>query len=226
MVQFYNSSTEREQDIQAFLKIIGISDLDKELIEISLMHPSYLYESNVDREKKDLQEKEYRRLAHLGDAVIGAIITDYLYEQYSDLAEGELTQLKQQLVGKVQLSEFARQISLHQFCLLGKSLQGRNLNEQGKLFAEMFEAVFGAIYLGLKRDFSSSKLWLIERLLADTLDEIIDLNETDDEDKYEDSGYVLTTREYLDMIGLHDFPDYGWALFVLMTTNVNRVCMR
>lgn len=206
MVQF---SIKRKQDVQAFLKIIGISDLDKELIEISLMHPSYLYESNVDREKKDLQEKEYRRLAHLGDAIIGAVVTDYLYEQYSDLAEGELTQLKQQLVGKVQLSKFARQINLHQYCLLGKSLKGRNLNEQGKLFAEMFEAVFGAIYLGFKRDFFKAKSWLIERLLPSTLDEVIDLDETDD--KYEDYDYVLTTREYLDPIRLKDFPDYGWA---------------
>lgn len=209
MVQFYNSSTKREQDIQAFLKIIDISDLDTELIEISLMHPSYLYESNIDREKQDLQEKEYRRLAHLGDAIIGAVVTDYLYEQYLDLAEGELTQLKQQLVGKVQLSKFARQINLHQYCLLGRSLKGSNLNKQGKLFPEMFEAVFGAIYLGLKRDFSSSKLWLIERLLANTLDKVIDLDETDN--KYEDYDYILTTREYLDPIRLREFPDYGWA---------------
>ncbi|OKH53897.1 hypothetical protein NIES2101_09095 [Calothrix sp. HK-06] len=209
MVQFYNFSTKRGQDIQAFLKIICISDLDKELIEISLMHPSYLCESNIDRKKQDLQEKEYRCLAQLGDAIIGAIVTDYLYEQYLDLTEGELTRLKQQLVNKVKLSEFARKINLHQYCLLGKSLKGSNLNEQGKLFAEMFEAVFGAIYLGLRRDFYSSKSWLIERLLTSTLDEVIDLDETDNQ--YEDYDYVLTTREYLDPIRLKDFPDYGWA---------------
>lgn len=207
MVQFYNSSIKRELNIQAFLKIIGISDLDTELIKISLMHPSYLYESNIDREKKDLQEKEYRRLAHLGDAIIGAVVTDYLYEQYPDLTQGELTQLKQQLVNKVKLSKFARQINLHQYCLLGNSLQKINLNEQGKLFSEMFEAVFGAIYLGLKRDFTSSKSWLIERFLASTLDEVIDLDEIDNE--YEDYDYFLTDREYLDAIRLKNFPDYG-----------------
>ncbi|RUT05074.1 hypothetical protein DSM106972_038950 [Dulcicalothrix desertica PCC 7102] len=209
MVQFHYSTTKREQDIQAFLKIIGISDLNKELIEISLMHPSYLHELTIDKEKKKLQEKEYRRLAHLGDAIIGAVVTDYLYEQYSDLAEGELTQLKQQLVNKVKLSKFAYQIKLHQYCLLGKSLKRSILNRQGKLFSEMFEAVFGAIYLGLKRDFSLSKSWLIENLLASTLDKVIDLDETDDE--YEDYDYVLTTREYLDPIKLKDFPDYRWA---------------
>jgi dsRNA-specific ribonuclease len=140
----------------------------------------------------------------LGDAIIGAVVTDYLYEQYLDLTQGELTQIKQQLVNKVKLSEFAHQINLHQYCLLGKSLKGSNLNEQGKLFAEMFEAVFGAIYLRLKRDFSSSKSWLIERLLTSTLDEVIDLDETDDE--YEDYDYVL-----IDPIILKDFPDYAWA---------------
>ncbi|RUT05065.1 hypothetical protein DSM106972_038860 [Dulcicalothrix desertica PCC 7102] len=210
MVLPNNSSIKREQEIQAFLRILNISGLDKELIEVSLMHPSYLYESNIDREKKDLQEKEYRRLAHLGDAIIGAVVTDYLYEQYLDLTEGELTQLKQQLVNKVKLSEFARKINLHQYCLLGESLKGSNVNRQGKLFAEMFEAVCGAIYLGLKRDFSSSKSWLIERLLTSTLDKVIDLDETDNKYKYYD--YVLTTGEYLDAIRLKDFPNYGWTL--------------
>ncbi|BAZ18628.1 ribonuclease III (plasmid) [Calothrix sp. NIES-4071] len=213
MVLPNNPSSKREQEIQAFLKILDISGLDKELIEISLMHPSYLYESNIDREKKDLQEKEYRRLAHLGDAIIGAIITDYLYEQYPKLAKGELTQVKQLLVDKVQLSEFAEQLSLDKFCLLGKSLQGKSISEQENLFAEMFEAAFGAIYLGLKRDFSSSKSWLIERFIMEVADEILfDDNETDDNlDEFYSDEFVVTTRQYLDMIGSFDFPNYGWA---------------
>lgn len=212
MVLPNNPSSKREQQIQAFLKILDISGLDKELIEISLMHPSYLYESDIDREKKDLQEKEYRRLAHLGDAIIGAIVTDYLYEEFPELEKGGLTEVKQLLVDKVQLSQFANLLNLEQYCLLGKSLRGKTPSEQEKLFAEMFQAIFGAIYLGLKHNFSSSKSWLIQRFLEDALDEIAEDNKIDDDsDEFDDCGLVVTTREYLDMIGMEDFPDYGWA---------------
>ena len=81
---------------------------------------------------------------------------------------------------KVKLSEFAIALNLQQFCLLGKSLKGRPLNEQERLFAEMFQAVFGAIYLGLKRDFYKASSWLVKNCVADAVDKLFD-DETDNE---------------------------------------------
>jgi dsRNA-specific ribonuclease len=209
MTHLHKSQQQRQQQIQAFIKVIDISEFPAiEALEIALTHPSFIYESNVDRETKDLQEKAYRRLAHLGDAIIGAIVTDYLYERFPESTKGELTEDKQLLVDKVQLSKFAIELNLPEFCLLGKSLKGKPLNEQERLFAEMFEAVFGAVYLGLKRDFSQASSWLIDRFLADVLDKLIN-DEEDDEENFEDMS--LSTRDYLDMIGLEGFPDYGWA---------------
>ncbi|MCC5633608.1 hypothetical protein LC613_39925 [Nostoc sphaeroides CHAB 2801] len=209
MTQLYNQKQQRQQQIQAFIKGIGISEFQAtEALEIALIHPSFIYESNVDRQTKDLQEKAYRRLAHLGDAILGAIVTDYLYERFPESTQGELTEDKQSLVDKAQLSEFAIKLNLPEFCLLGKSLKGKPLNEQERLFAEMFEAVLGAVYLGFKRDFSQVSSWLIKRFLADALDEIIN-DEEDDEENFEDMS--LDTRDYLGMIGLENFPDYGWA---------------
>jgi len=209
MTIFHNSSNERKQQIQAFIKVIGIPDFyEIEVLELALTHPSYIYESNADRQSEDLQEKNYRRLAHLGDAIIGAVVTDYLYKKFPESTQGELTEDKQLLVDKVQLSEFASKLNIQQFCLLGKSLKGKPFNEQERLCAEMFEAVFGAVYLGFKRDFSQASSWLIKRFLADALDELLN-DEEDDEENFEDMS--LSTRDYLDMIGLEDFPDYGWA---------------
>ncbi|TBR56628.1 hypothetical protein B4U84_28720 [Westiellopsis prolifica IICB1] len=211
MPQFHNSQNQREQQIQAFIKVINIPKFNEiKALEIALLHPSYVYESNADRQTKDLQEKAYRRLAHLGNAMIGAIVTDYLYERFPEYTIGELTEDKQLLVDKIQLSEFASKLNLQQFCLLGKSLKGKPLNEQERLFAEMFEAVFGAIYLGLKRDFYKASSWLVENFIADAVDKLLD-DETDDEDDFEGISVTVTTREYLDMIGMEDFPDYGWA---------------
>ena len=72
-------------------------------------------------------------------------------------------------------------LNLQQFCLLGRSLKGKPLNEQERLFAEMFQAVFGAIYLGLKRDFYKASSWLVNKLVVDAVDKLFD-DETDDED--------------------------------------------
>jgi len=208
MTIFHNSSNERKQQIQAFIKVIGIPDFyEIEVLELALTHPSYIYESNADRQSEDLQEKNYRRLAHLGDAIIGAVVTDYLYKKFPESTQGELTEDKQLLVDKVQLSEFASKLNIQQFCLLGKSLKGKPFNEQERLCAEMFKAVFGAIYLGLKRDFYKASSWLVENFIADAVDELLN-DEEDDEENFEDMS--LSTRDYLDMIGLENFPD-GWA---------------
>jgi ribonuclease III len=211
MSQFHNYQNQREQQIQAFIKVINIPDFrDIKLLEIALTHPSYIYELNIDRQSKDLQEKNYRRLAHLGDAIIGAVVTDYLYERFPEYPIGELTEDKQLLVDKVQLSEFAIQLNLQQFCLLGKSLRNKPANEQERLFAEMFEAMFGAIYLGLNRDFYKASSWLVEKFIADAVNALYD-EEDDDEENFENISLTISTREYLDMIGMEDFPDYGWA---------------
>ena len=181
MIQSHNLENQREEQIQAFIQVIGIPDFDeKELLEIALTHPSYIYELNADRETQDLQENAYKRLAHLGNAILGAIVTEYLYDRFPEYTSSDLTEDKQLVVDKVKLSEFAITLNLQEFCLLGKSLKGKPLNEQERLFAEMFQAVFGAIYLGFKRDFYKASSWLIKNYVADAVDKLFD-DETDDE---------------------------------------------
>jgi dsRNA-specific ribonuclease len=155
-------------DIEAVKRAMGLPEIKQcEIFENALLHPSYIYETNLPRQVQDLKEKEYRRLAHLGDAVIGAIVTDYLYSSYPNLNQGNLTEVKQCLVDKTQLAKLADKLNLHQFCKLGKSQQRQTPETQVKLFAEMFEAVFGALYLEFDRDFSRSGHWLVERIRED-----------------------------------------------------------
>ena len=97
-------------NIEAVKKAISIPDFKQtQLLEIALTHPSRIYEnSNLTTQQKDAQEREYRRLAILGDAILGAVVIDYLHQQYPDLNEGKLTELKNNLVSQQKLSEFAR----------------------------------------------------------------------------------------------------------------------
>ncbi len=53
-------------------------------------------------------------------------------------------------------------------------MKGKPLNEQERLFAEMFQAVFGAIYLGLKRDFYKASSWLVKNFVTDAVDKLFD----------------------------------------------------
>ena len=93
-------------NIEAVKKAISIPDFKQtQLLEIALTHPSRIYEnSNLTTQQKDSQEREYRRLAILGDAILGAVVIDYLHQQYPDLNEGKLTGLKNNLVSQQALN--------------------------------------------------------------------------------------------------------------------------
>lgn len=215
MDQYQHLEQQYEQYINRFCESIGLPEFEEKVwIKIALYHPSFIYEMAITQEKKEALEKLYRRQAHLGDAIFSAIVTDCIFENFPDYTIAELTEAKKLLVDKSLLFEFAKQLKLPQFVLLGKSLQGKPLDGQDKLFAEMFKAVFGAIYLDYERDFSKTRTWLNEHFLEEAIEEI--LEDEDDEDEYDEiDGYeigtYITTREYLDMIGAEDFDDYGWA---------------
>jgi len=90
--------------------------------------------------------------------------------------------------------------SRFRLCLLGKGERQRDEAEQIEMFGEMFEALLGAIYLEFERDFCKTKTWLLNRFFDELFEYVFDGNKT-----------LVTTRDYLDMIGLNDFPDYGWC---------------
>jgi dsRNA-specific ribonuclease len=161
-------------DIEAVKKAIAIADFNQtKLLKIALTHPSRIYEDNLTQQEKHLQEREYRRLAILGDAILGAIVIDYLHEQFPTLNQGEITNKKSKLVSRKKLSEFARKLKLRQLCLFGKSEIAKDESKQLDLFGEMFEALFGAIYLEFERDFSRTRNWLIERFIKKAVDELL-----------------------------------------------------
>lgn len=96
-------------NIDTAKKAIGITDFKKiDLLEIALTHPSFTNENlQLSPNPRHQQERKYRRLAHLGDAIYGAIVTDYLYHNCPEFNQAALHELKISLVDKKKLSEFA-----------------------------------------------------------------------------------------------------------------------
>lgn len=162
-------------DIEAVKKAIGIPDFKQtQLLEIALTHPSRIYENILlTQQQKALKEREYRRLAILGDSILGAVVIDYLHQRFSNLNQGEITNWKSHLVSRNQVSEFAQKFNLKQLCLLGRGEQWRDESGQVELFGEMFEALFGAIYLEFARDFSLARNWLVERFIEKAVNDLL-----------------------------------------------------
>lgn len=187
-------------DIKAVKKAIGITDFNQtRLLEIALTHPSRIYE-NIDmtQEQKALKEREYRRLAILGDAMLGAVVIDYLHQQYPALNQGTLSELKSEIVSQETLAEFARELKLRQLCLLGQGVERKDYSEE-RLFTEMFEALLGAIYLECERDFSQFRKWLVKCFIEKTVDNLLPDTQITEEQLPEDGEMTLADKRLRQM---------------------------
>ncbi len=129
-----------EEHIEKFEKIIGYSFSDKGLIEEALSHSSYANEKKKTRHSNE-------RLEFLGDSVLSIVVSQYLFEHYTHLPEGELTKIRASLVCEKSLHEFAKQIDLGNFILLGKGEENTGGRERPSILADAFEAVIASVFL-------------------------------------------------------------------------------
>lgn len=123
-----------------FEEILGYKFKNKELLFNALTHSSYANEIHSRYGSNE-------RLEFLGDSVLSIIVSEYLYVNYKDLPEGELTKLRASLVCEKTLSLFARQINIGDFLYLGKGEAHNKGNERASILADTFEAVLAAIFL-------------------------------------------------------------------------------
>jgi ribonuclease-3 len=139
-------------------------DVDAELLRRALTHRSYAYEHG------GLPHNE--RLEFLGDAVLGLVITDYLYRAHPDLAEGRLAKLRASVVNMRALAGLARTIGpggLGAYVLLGRGEETTGGRDKASILADTLEAVLGAVYLEHGIDGAGE---VIHRLFDDILEEV------------------------------------------------------
>jgi ribonuclease-3 len=89
------------------------------------------------------------RLEFLGDAVLGLVVTDYLYRHYPAMAEGELAKARAAVVNSASLAAVARTIGLGDALLLGKGEDASGGRAKSSILADTMEAVIGAMYLDM-----------------------------------------------------------------------------
>jgi ribonuclease-3 len=118
---------------------LGYTFRDLTLLDCALTHKSYANEAE--------RSQHYERLEFLGDAVVGVIISAYLYTQYPDSQEGELSKLRARVVSTDSLAAFARAIDLGEALRLGRGEEYSGGREKPSLLAAALEAVVAAVYL-------------------------------------------------------------------------------
>ena len=119
--------------------IVGVHFQDHKLLELALTHRSYIYESVGEGRTSN------ERLEFLGDSILALISADFLYRTFPELSEGELTDVRAILVRTETLANFAREIDLGRFLIMGKGEQHSGGGQ--RVLASAFEALLGALYL-------------------------------------------------------------------------------
>ncbi|MGB7442010.1 MAG: ribonuclease III domain-containing protein [Coleofasciculaceae cyanobacterium] len=189
-------------NFEAIKEAISIPEFcNTDLLKIALTHPSYVYEdSRLNRQQQELQERQYRRLAILGDSIFNTAVVDYLYQYSPSLNKGEITEWKSCLVSRNKAYEFAKKINLPSLCLLGGSERNQGENKTKGTFDEMFEALVGAIYLEWESDFSRTRDWLCEHFLERAIQDLLTERSFTENPLPEDSLQKISNMDYAEAI--------------------------
>ena len=122
-------------------KTVGYTFQDPKLLELALTHSSYAHEHYAGK------RHDNERLEFLGDAVLELVSSDYLFHNYNEYPEGELTKLRASIVCEQSLAMCAEAISLGKYLRLGNGEDSTGGRLRASITSDAMEALIGAIYL-------------------------------------------------------------------------------
>ena len=122
---------------------LGYSFSDPSYLENALTHSSYTNEQRT----RGISVRSNERLEFLGDAILGAVVSEYLYINYAKYREGALTKMRQRVVCEQTLAKIAEEINLGEYLNLGNGEENNGCRKSPKVLADAMEAVIAAMYL-------------------------------------------------------------------------------
>ncbi len=138
--------TELSHSLSVIEEKLGYTFRDKRLLLTALTHSSYAHEN------RENGEKDNERLEFLGDALLGAAMSEVLCARYPAVREGQLSLFRGQLVCEATLSRVARRLSLGDGLRLGHGEERQGGREKRSILADAMEATVAAIYLDSKEN--------------------------------------------------------------------------
>ncbi|HJX70726.1 MAG TPA: ribonuclease III [Bacteroidales bacterium] len=138
--------------IKLLKRIVGFTPRSRELYQLALVHKSVSFSIFKDFSINN------ERLEYLGDAVLGAIIAEYLFKKFPEKDEGFLTQMRSKIVNRENLNHIAIKLGIPN--IIKTKLSGEN---HKSLYGDALEALIGALYLD--KGFKRTKEIVLERII-------------------------------------------------------------
>lgn len=150
---------ENTKKLDKLEKNIGYKFKDINLLKNALTHTSYAYEHKVQSNEK---------LEFLGDSILEFISSKYIYNNYTNLKEGEMTKVRATVVCEDSLYEIAKKHNFSDFLYVGRSEQISKGNKKKAILADSVEAVIAAMYF-------DSGLEQCQKFIVDNLKEAVEI---------------------------------------------------
>ncbi|MBO7488917.1 MAG: ribonuclease III [Bacteroidales bacterium] len=155
---WFKRHKENKEFYSFFKNILGFTPRRTKIYQVAFIHKSKSIETLQGRRINN------ERLEYLGDAVLSAIVAEYLYKKYPYKGEGFLTELRSKIVSRNNLNKLAQKIGLSQLIQYNKEQQGVFKSIDG----DAFEALVGAIYL--EKGFNFTRKVIANRVINTHLD--------------------------------------------------------
>ena len=133
-----------------------LSDLTEEQLEaVSLCeeclgyefrNKRFIFEAITHASVANTRLTSYERMEFLGDSILGFIVCEYLFQNYPDWLEGDLTKVKSKVVSRQSCAVIGQALNLEKCLVVGKGV-GANGKVPKSLLANAFESILAAIYL-------------------------------------------------------------------------------
>ncbi len=145
--------------LKEFQAMTGYQFQQEGLLKQALTHSSYANEKHMKK------HSDNERLEFLGDAVLEVVSSEFLFLNYPDYPEGDLTKLRASLVCEPTLAFCTNELHLGDYLYLGKGEDQTGGRKRKSILSDALEAVIGAIYLD--GGFASAKEFILKYILTD-----------------------------------------------------------
>ena len=158
MFFFHRYKREHPEFYLFFKNVLGFTPHNVRLYEMAFIHKSKSVQSGTGARINN------ERLEYLGDAILSAMVAEYLYKKYPYQGEGFLTEMRSKLVSRATLNKLARKIGLPELVQSTRGGQGGFKSVDG----DAFEALVGAIYL--EKGYRFTKRVIVGKVMSNYLD--------------------------------------------------------
>lgn len=138
-------------------ELTGFPPKDEEHYKLALRHSSASHESEGKRINN-------QRLEYLGDAILGSIVADFLYDSYPKRGEGFLTSMRSKIVSRKHLNQLGLKLKLHKMVVKRTARTGHAKS----IYGDALEALIGAIYLD--RGYEDTRHFVVQKIVLVLMD--------------------------------------------------------